>query len=102
MGWWIQAPWIKAKSLYASPAVSHFNGTEYEAWAGFGPVGSTEKNGADYEQRLKAVFSCFQGQKNLSKIQKYCSIWAKNLHRMMVRKMKRKILIKITMDVFTG
>ena len=39
---------------------------KYEIWADFGPVGNTEKKkkiGADYEQLLKAVFSCFQGQK---------------------------------------
>ena len=43
----------------------HFYGTEYEIWADFEPVGNTEKKrwGADYEQLLKAVFSCFQGQK---------------------------------------
>ena len=30
----------------------------------FGPVGNTEKNiGADYEQLLRPVFSCFPGQK---------------------------------------
>ena len=31
------------KSLYISHAVSNFYGTENEIWAGFGPVGSTEK-----------------------------------------------------------
>ena len=41
-----------------------FNGTEYEIWADFGPVGNTEKkNCADYEQLLRPVFSCFHGQK---------------------------------------
>ena len=31
-------------------------GTEIEIWAGFGPVGNTEKkNWADYEQLLRAV-----------------------------------------------
>ena len=35
-------------------------------WAGFGLVDNTEKNGADYEQLLTAVFfSCFQGQKKV-------------------------------------
>ena len=38
-----------------------FNGTRIEIWAGFGPVGSTEKkNWVDYEQLLWTVFSCFQ------------------------------------------
>ena len=42
-----------------------FYGTENEIWAGFGPVGNTEKKiGADYEQVLRVFFSCFQGQKN--------------------------------------
>jgi hypothetical protein len=27
------------KSLYISHVVSHFYGTEYDIWAGFGPVG---------------------------------------------------------------
>ena len=35
--------WYLAKSLCRSHAGSHFNGTEYEIWAGFGPVGNTEK-----------------------------------------------------------
>ena len=54
-----------AKSLYRSRAGNHFYGTEYDIWADFGPVGNTEKNQfwADYEQLLRAVFSCFQGQK---------------------------------------
>ena len=29
--------------IYRSSAGSHFYGTEYEIWAGFGPVGNTEK-----------------------------------------------------------
>ena len=37
-------PCVQAKSLYISHAVSNLNGTEFEIWAGFGPVGSTEKN----------------------------------------------------------
>ena len=31
------------KSLYISPAVTNFYGTEIEIFAGFGPVGNTEK-----------------------------------------------------------
>ena len=34
---------IQANSLYRSRAGSHFYGTEYQIWAGFGPVGNTEK-----------------------------------------------------------
>ena len=41
-----------------------WNRTENEIWVGFGPVGNTEKElGADYEQLLRVVLSCFQGQK---------------------------------------
>ena len=55
------------KSLYRSrTAGRYFYGTENEIWAGFGPVGNTEKKmGADYEQLLRAFFSCFHGQKNV-------------------------------------
>ena len=42
-------------------AGSHLYGTEKVIWAGFGPVGKTEKKMADYEQLLRAFFSCFQG-----------------------------------------
>jgi hypothetical protein len=53
--------------LYRSRAGSNYHGTEIEIWAGFGPVGNTEKKiWADYEQLLKAFFSCFRGQKNES------------------------------------
>jgi hypothetical protein len=47
-----------------SRAGSNFYGTEIEIWADFGPVDSTEKKfGADYEQLLREVFSCFHRQK---------------------------------------
>ena len=46
-------------------SMSIFYGTEIEIWAGFGPFGSTEKKiGANYEQVLRAFFSCFHRQKN--------------------------------------
>ena len=35
--------YIQAKSLYISRTVSHFYGTEFEIWAGFGPVVETVK-----------------------------------------------------------
>ena len=39
-----------------------FYGTGIEIWAGFGPIGSTEKKvWADYEQLLRVFFSYFQG-----------------------------------------
>ena len=48
---------------------------------------------ADYEQLLRLVFSCFQGQKNNSKIfQKYYSVCTKKLHQIKVRKPKRNSL----------
>jgi hypothetical protein len=53
---------LKSKSIYRSHAGSHFFGTEL---ADFGPVGNNEeKMGADYEQLLMAIFSCFHEQKN--------------------------------------
>ena len=56
------------KSLNRSCVGRHFNGTENEIWAGFGPVDSyrsaiLKKIGADYEKLLRVFFSCFQGQK---------------------------------------
>ena len=43
-----------------------FYGTGIEIWAGFGPVGITEKKiGADYEQLFSTVFSSFHGQRKL-------------------------------------
>ena len=60
-------------------AMSNFYGTEIEIWAGFGPVGNTEKKiGADYEQLLKSVFSCSQGQKH---IQLCFALLEKEIHR---------------------
>ena len=54
------------KSLYISPAVTNFYGTEIEIFAGFGPVGNTEKKiWADYEQLLRAVSPCFHGQNKI-------------------------------------
>ena len=46
--------------------MGNFYGTGIEIWAGFGPVGNTEKKiGADYEPLFRVFFSCFQGQKKL-------------------------------------
>ena len=54
---------VKANLLYMSRAVSNFYGTEIKIWAGFGPVGNTEKKfQADYELFLMSVLSCFQWQ----------------------------------------
>ena len=57
-----------------------FYGTGIEIWAGFGPVGITEKKNiwAHYERLLRQVFSSFRGQKN----QKHCSVCIEKLHEM--------------------
>ena len=34
---------VQTKSSYISRAESNFYGTEIEIWAGFGPIGNTEK-----------------------------------------------------------
>ena len=64
------------KSLYISHVVSNFYWTEIEIWAGFGPVGNTEKNWADYEKLLRSVFSCFQGQNFFKTIFKHILVSA--------------------------
>ena len=57
--------------MFYEVAVSIFYVTEIEIWAGFGPVGSTEnKNWDDYEQLLRAVFSCFYWQNKIFKFLK--------------------------------
>ena len=46
--------------------MSNFYGTEIDIWAGFGPVGSTEKEiWTDHEQLLKTFFHVFIGKKNV-------------------------------------
>ena len=56
---------MQLKSLYISHAVIKFYETEIDIWAGFGTVDNTEKkNWDDYDHFLRAVISCFQGQKN--------------------------------------
>ena len=45
-----------------------FYGTGIAIWAGFGPVGITEKKiWTDYEQHFRPVFSSFHGQKKRKK-----------------------------------
>ena len=57
---------MQPKSLYRSHLGKHFYGTENVIWAGFGPVGNTEKKiWSVYEQLMRAVFSCFHGQKKV-------------------------------------
>ena len=49
--------------------MGNFYGTGIKIWAGYGPVGITEKekNWANYEQLLRPVFSRFHGKKNTNK-----------------------------------
>ena len=56
-----------------------------------GRLAILKKLGANYEQQ-RVVFPCFQGQKdNLILKKKYCTIRTKKLHKMKVRKPKKKI-----------
>jgi hypothetical protein len=63
-------------------------------WVGFGPVGNTEKKlGADYEQLLRAVFSCFHGQKiGFIFLKKKSTIRTEKLHKIKVRKLPKTSL----------
>ena len=63
------------KSLYISHAVSNFYGTEIEIWAA-------------YEQLLRVVFSCLQGQ-FLFIFSKYFSVHSNKLHKMNVKVLDR-------------
>ena len=46
--------------------MGYFYGTGIEIWAGFGPIGSTEKRvWADYEQLLRVYFHVFRGKRNV-------------------------------------
>ncbi len=81
--------YLNTKPLDRSRAGRHFYGTENVFWAGFGPVGNTGKKSAwaDYEQLLRAVFSCFQGQKNIAKFfWKYPSVRTEKLHKISLTK----------------
>ena len=65
----MRTPPAEAKSLYISPAVNCFYGTEYEIWAGFGLVGSTENFGLGL---LRAIFYVFPGQNTVASTLKSC------------------------------
>ena len=69
---------LSTKSLFISRAVSNFYGTEIEIWAGFGPVGSTEKK-LDW---LWATFEggFFRGKIKIKFFWKYCSVRTKKWH----------------------
>ena len=55
---------LQSKSLHRIRAGRHFFGTENVTWAGFGPIGNTEKKvWAYYEQLLRRFFHVF-GCKN--------------------------------------
>ena len=71
---------IPKQSHYLGVAKNFF-GTENEVWAGLGQLAILKKKiGADYQQLLGAVFSCFQGQKTIKFFEKYCSVCTKKLH----------------------
>jgi hypothetical protein len=53
----------QTKSLYISPIGSYSYGTEYEIWAGFGPVGSSENFGLGRKVTFEDNFLCFPWQK---------------------------------------
>jgi hypothetical protein len=75
---------LHPKSLYISHAVINFYGTEIEIWAGFGPVGNTEKKiGPIMSNFWERFFHVF-----MSKIFffKYCSVRTKRLHKIEVKK----------------
>ena len=54
--------------LYRSPTGRHFYGTENEIWAGFGPVGNTEKMGGQLWATFEGVFFMFSGAKKWFKL----------------------------------
>ena len=59
-----KAHYVTSKSLYKSCAGRHFYGRENVIWAGFGPVGNTEKKMlGQLWATFEAYFSCFHGQK---------------------------------------
>ena len=51
---------LVSKVLYRSRAGSHFYGSEYEIWAGSGPVGNNEKRAIKYST-FEGVFYVFMG-----------------------------------------
>ena len=79
---------LGAKSLYISCGVSNFYGTVIEIWAGFGPVGSTEKmNLLQLWATFEDVFFCFHGQKKIE------SVHTKNLQYSFFYKKNVRIFI---------
>ena len=76
--------------------MNNFYCTEFEIWAGFGPVGNTAK------KKLGPIMSNFRGQFfhvimgkkiiQFSFLFKYCSVRNKKLHKMKVEKIFKKFL----------
>ena len=52
-----------------------------------GRLAVLKKNGAVYEEVLRAVFSCFHGKKDVIFFCIYCSVRTKKLHKIKVKKM---------------
>ena len=64
---------FQPKSLYISRAVRHFYETEYEIWAGLGPVDSTENFNLGHKVCYFWRQFCyvFMGKKDIKKFKKY-------------------------------
>ena len=76
--------------------VGDFYGTGIEIWAGFDPLAVLKKGfWADYEQLLRVVFSCLQGQKDF--FFKHWSARTKKLHKM---NLKKKLVITLRTKLF--
>ena len=63
--------YIQAKSFCISREVNNFFETEIQIWAGFGPIGDTEKKiGDDCEQLSEGGFFMFSWANKISNISK--------------------------------
>ena len=62
MTFFLKSVWAAAKDIIEKSPGGRFLRIFFEIWAGFGPVGNTEKKiWVNYEQLLRLVFSCFYG-----------------------------------------
>ena len=60
--------------------MSNFHGTEFEIWAGLGPVGSTGKKLGQLLATFEASFFMVSWAKKIDFFKKYCSVLTKKLH----------------------
>ena len=70
---------MNTRSLYKSYTGIHFYGTENEIKLVLGRLATLKKNGVNYEQPLRTVFSSFQEQKKYL-LKKICGVRTKKLH----------------------